>query len=598
MTEKGPDFLKKKYDLHKAPETETAAKRTEKRTNEKVPQAPEARIQNYLNRFKEIIDRKDPEKRERGLEAIKKVLYDKFVIQENEIPESYFELQKRIAREQGHGEIEISKEQKDQLTEVVITDQRTTLDNWVDYLSSPDATYPDWLKYWTIRSILGIGEYDKEKKEFTKRSKSTTKPFLDINREALAYVLDAVSKKYGQQHTNLLNLNEQERKDFESLLQGENFAKLYAWAIEKTTVAPQEALANTQGKWIKYNQGQDHMPLVQSLQGHGTGWCTAGESTAKTQLQGGDFYVFYSMDKKGKPTLPRVAIRMNGNQIGEVRGIAPDQNLDPYIGDIVQKKMTEFPDGKSYEKKAGDMKMLTAIEQKTLRLRSGQANQELTREELHFLYEMNQKIQGFGYQRDPRIEELRKQRNSEEDMLIIFECTKDQIAHTPKEINSNTKAYVGKIKLGIFQKLPENIEHVYTEFPDKKVFMKEIVSDEEIISAKTAIQKLEVQGHKIGDYARDMLSKVNWKESLKDSYNIISISVGELFGDANYHNYADIKAKARESGLDIIPASLAPSIRLNYDKNGEWTVLAMEAMRDRDGSLRRFGWDGVVLSRG
>lgn len=104
---KGPDFLKKKYDLHKAPETESAARRTEKRINEKLPQAPfdklrtspEARIQNYLNRFKEIIERKDPEKRERGMAALKKVLYDKFVIQEENIPESYFELQKKIARE-------------------------------------------------------------------------------------------------------------------------------------------------------------------------------------------------------------------------------------------------------------------------------------------------------------------------------------------------------------------------------------------------------------------------------------------------------------------------------------------------------------------
>ncbi len=60
----------------------------------------------------------------------------------------------------------------------------------------------------------------------------------------------------------------------------------------------------TEGHWVKYEQGSDHVPLVISLQGHGTGWCTAGESTAKLQLKAGDFYVYYSLDGDGQPTIP------------------------------------------------------------------------------------------------------------------------------------------------------------------------------------------------------------------------------------------------------------------------------------------------------
>ncbi len=132
----------------------------------------------------------------------------------------------------------------------------------------------------------------KEKKAYPQRSKGTTKPFPDLNREALAYVLDAVEKKYQDQR------KDENDPEFEKLLQGENFPKLYAWAIEKVTPANPEQLIATKGSWVKYNQGSDHMPLVQSLQGHGTGWCTAGESTAEIQLKGGDFYVYYSFDKK------------------------------------------------------------------------------------------------------------------------------------------------------------------------------------------------------------------------------------------------------------------------------------------------------------
>ena len=577
-------FLKGKYGLHKAPETESAAKRTEKRTGEKVPQAPEARIQNYLNRFKEIIDRKDPEKRERGMEALKHVLYDKFVIKPNEIPEGYFELQKRIAREQGHGDIEIDQETRRQLSEVIITDQKSSLDNWIDYLSSDDAIYPDWLKYYAFRGVLDMGEYDKEKKQFSKRSNTTTKPFPDINREALAYVLDAISQKYGKQHLNLLALNEEEKKNFEALLRGENFSKLYAWAIEKVIIAPTESLEKVAGKWVKYKQGSDHMPLVNSLQGHGTGWCTAGESTAKIQLQGGDFYVYYSLDRKGKPTIPRAAIRMSGNQIGEVRGIAPEQNLDPFIGEVVQAKLKEFPDGPKYEKKTQDMKMLTNIENKT------KAKKSLTRDDLVFLYEMNGKIEGFGYQRDPRIQELRKQRNPEEDMLVIFECTREQIASTPKEINQNIKAYVGKLEPGIFDKIQEyNIEYIYTSFPEGKIRLENLK-----IGGKTAEileQELRAKKINISGYAEDMMKGKDFT-TLKnpEEITLVRLTVRDL-GFEMGATTKEIYQKVEELGLELCPAEAGPNLRLKYTDQplNEWFCIGMKQIADSGGDPYVFG---------
>ncbi len=50
------NFLKQKYNLHNTPEVEFAAKRTEVRSGEKIGQNPLDKIENYLNRFKEITD--------------------------------------------------------------------------------------------------------------------------------------------------------------------------------------------------------------------------------------------------------------------------------------------------------------------------------------------------------------------------------------------------------------------------------------------------------------------------------------------------------------------------------------------------------------
>lgn len=578
-----PDFLKKKYDLHKAPEVESAAKRTLKRTGEKVPQNTNDQIQNYLDRFKEIIDRKDPEDREMGMQALKKVLHDKFVIKEDEIPEAYYENQARLARQQGHGDIQIGKQQRKELAEVVIVDQESSLDNWIDYLSSSDATYPDWLKYYAFRSVTQMGAYDKEKKEFGKRSKGTTKPFADINREALAYVLDAVSQKYGKRHTELLNLGEEEKKEFEKFLQGENFSKLYSWALEKLTIAPTESLEKVAGKWVKYTQGSNHMPLVDSLRGHGTGWCTAGESTAQTQLSNGDFYVYYSLDQKAKPTVPRAAIRMENGKIAEVRGIAKEQNLDPYITSVVEEKMKEFPDGASYEKKSISMKTLTAIENKTKK------GEKLNKEDLIFLYEINNSIEGFGYQKDPRIKELRDQRNVKEDAPVVFECAPEEITYNINEINKNTKAYIGEWNPEIMKKLPENIIHLYESFPETKILRRSIE-----LTPKTPEeykQELLKQGYKASDYAQQILNKLETLKQ-KEEVDLVSFSVEKL-GYPNGATLQQIYDKAKGLDLELCPPQVGPELRLNYKDQpmSEYLIIAMESINAADGDPELFNVD-------
>lgn len=577
------NFLKKKYNLHNAPEVKQSAERTTFRTGEKVAQNPTEQIQNYLDRFKEILDRKDPEQREMGLRALKKVLHKNFVIHQDQIPESYYDNQARIAREQGHGDIEVTEEQKKQLAEVVIADQKSSLDTWVDYLSGPDATYPDWLKYFAVRSVVGMGSYDKEKKEFSKRSTGTTKPFPDLNREALAYVLDVIKKKTNKEHINLDHLDGEQKESFEKLLAGENFPKLYAWAIDKLTPASAEQLSITKGSWIKYDQNSDHMPLVQSLQGHGTGWCTAGESTAKTQLENGDFYVYYSEDAEGDLGIPRAAIRMQGKQIAEVRGIAEQQNLDPFIAPIVQEKMKEFPDGASYEKKSEDMKKLTSIENKVT------LGQELNQQDLQFLYEMDSPIQGFGYQKDPRIAEILSTRNAMDDAPVIFDCAPDQIANTVDQVNENTVAYIGPWNIDIYEKMPATVQYLYESFPETKIFKQSLE-----LSTKTPEQytkELTAKGNQIGTYAQQILNKV---EALKspEQIKLVSFSVEQL-GFPNGATLQEIYDKARSMGLELCPPQVGPELRLSYtdQPNSEYLVIAMEAITDAGGGPKLFRVD-------
>jgi hypothetical protein len=574
--EKSPLHLKIP-DLQTSEEVQDAVEKQERLTDESIPNDPNERIEAYMDRLENIFLNKDERVKERNLEMLRPAIYDAFIIKPENVPESFFELQQRVARERGQAVDTIPQDVREQMISTIIEDQKASLDSWINYLTSEDAVYPTWFKYFAFRNIIKLSQFDKELGKFKTRTDSTTAPFPDIYREPLAQICD-LYKKVEEDNKTLKD------KEIQSLF-SKKFPTYYAELIQKSLANRIENKEEIKGKWIKYTQGnsQDAETLYKSLESKGTGWCTAGLSTAQAQIKSGDFYVYYT-EVDGDATQPRIAIRMNGqNEIGEVRGILPHQNLETQMTPILNEKLNDFgPEADKYKKKTVDMKLLTEIEQKTT------TNQPLTKDDLIFLYEVNSSIEGFGYEKDPRIEEIRKKRDQEEDLPIVFDCSRKEIAIMPDEIYEGTLVYIGPFDPIFLKQLP-NVKYIYEVFPDKKIFFKEITPDPEITSADTAIAKLEKEGHTISDYPKDMLTKVNWQEKLKSSYEVVSFSVADLFGDTNSHLYIDIKAKAQELGLDLIPQALSPSIRLNYPKDGEWTAIALkESIRDRVGNLRVF----------
>lgn len=590
-------FLREKYtDLNKSPEVDSAARRTKARTGEELPMMEAGeRIQNYLNRLKEIFENPDVAKRERGIDFVKQKLHEQFVIKPDEIPEAYFESIKRKHREEGHGDIEILEDYRRELSETLATDQVRSLDNWIDYLSSDDAKYPDWLKYFTIRSILRMGRYDKKKKSFTERTGGTTASFPDLNREALAIVLESFERQAkGEQPKFGYDIQEDTKRQFLELLGRKNFAKLYSLALEEFKPITDELLKVTEGEWQTYPRGSDPKLLVESIAQYGTGWCLRGESMAERYLirDKNELQVFYSLDMEGNPTVPRVVTVVNANnQLAEVRGVAPEENLDPYIGSVVEAKLKEFPDGETYQKKSADMKMLTAIEQKV------KQNEILTKDDLILLYEIHGTIEGFGYQKDPRIAELRQGRNSEEDMLVIFECTREEIAHVPSQISENTKAYVGQLEPGIFQKLPENLEHVYTSFPEKKIRRENVEIGGK--SAEQLISIMETAGINISDYAKSMLKNREFVPGKNpEQATLIRLTVADL-GFKSSATTDQIYERAQILGLELCPADTGPNYRLKYQNQplGEWIYMGMKQITGSGGGpcVFRLGRDGGGL---
>ena len=388
------------------------------------------RLLKYFERLEELHNKVSKTKSVNSEKLLKSFYYDLYVIKPENIPDAYFQNQVRLARERGYGNIELTEEDKRRMTEEVIDDQRKSLDKWIEYFlyDEESKSYGMWEKYWVFQGLQNLGKYDKETGKFSKRDKTTVYPFPPVEREYIFTTLklmeDFLKDKKGEE-------------DIKQALSTGNFKLLYEYVIKQSFLKGEHQSNNDDGKWIKYEQGSDYNILRDSLQGYYTGWCTAaGENFAKDQLAGGDFYVYYSLDENGEAKVPRIAIRMDGkDKIGEIRGIADNQNMEPEMMPILEEKLKEFPDKDKYLKKEHDMKLLTLIDKKV------NNNIELTLEELKFLYEIDDKISGFGCGNDPRIKEIKSKRNCKKDYAYLFNIKEEDIALSQEEWESNPEKF-------------------------------------------------------------------------------------------------------------------------------------------------------------
>ncbi|MEK7529332.1 MAG: hypothetical protein AAB570_00205 [Patescibacteria group bacterium] len=596
-------FLARKFsDLPGSHEVARAVKQSVSK-GEGGPKTREARIDRYIQRLNRIAFTETGKGGERrGLEMLKTRFLDANVTQFDEISENYWKLQEKIVRERGQAgdyaqfSDEQLQEARHKHADAILADQRASLEQWVDYFGNTDSSaIPPELKYWILRSVVGLQEYDKEKKVFPKRSKGTVAPFPDINYEGLAYIVDALEKHLrGEGIEFEYDIQASERTDFNQAMAKENFAALYAWANELMHPIPEHLLPVTEGVWKKYDQGSDATELTSTIRGKGTGWCTAGERTAKTQLSTGDFYVYYSDDDDGNSTIPRIAIRWEDGDIAEVRGIAKKQNMDAFMAPILKLKLKEFGEkGEKFLKRTNDSEQMSVLEEKT------KAGTALTASELRFLYEVDEPIEEFGYVRDPRIAELRSQRNTDTDMLVVFDCEPHQIARSDDQINESTKAYVGKIDSGVFDKIAQhNIEHIYLSFPERKI--RRFDQDSGGRTLEDMKSRMRLGGHQFLGEGEFMVDSDDFKRSIytdktfttlkpRETHHLIRLSVADL-GFPNGASYPEIMDRALKLGLELCLPEDALEYRISYTDQpiGEYVGIGIKPISGRDRNPRVF----------
>ncbi len=423
----------------------------------------------YLSRLDRMIEKHG--------DAIEQKLWatsaENLVMDYEDIPEAYWKQQEQILRDNGQGR-ELSRYEKEYLTEDIINKQRQSINTWSNYLGDKDCPYPTWFKVYAFDGVSKMGFINKETREFEKRDKTTVASFPNLNPEVLAKVYRNINEFYAVNKEDWLAQHPNDEK-LVSLVKSANFPKLYAKELfdTKTIIKTPENPEDIEGDWFTYQLG-DEDELAKTAEG--TGWCIADPNVAHSYLSYGNYagnendweddedwedddedwedddedwgdededwkeednngweedennleedknnpeednqsdpkakFIVFKLKAPNSPdgysTNGVASIRLDPNgKVTEVSGLNEGQAIEDSLIPTVKEKVLSLPGGKEFLQKFEDKQTLIRLDHKM------QNGEDLTKEELSFLYELDRPIATLDTynSKDPRITELKE----------------------------------------------------------------------------------------------------------------------------------------------------------------------------------------------
>ena len=359
---------------------------------------------------------------------------ENLVMDYEDIPDAYWKQQEQILRDNGQGR-ELSRHEKEILAEDLIDKQRQSITSWANYLGDKNCPYPTWFKVYAFDGISKMSNaLNLDDAGYNRRDNTTALSFPKLNAEILAKVYRQINDFYGVDKENWLSKHSDDEK-LVSLVKSANFPKLYAKELVDTKVILKtpERTEDVHGDWFEYKLGDEEE--IASL-AEGTGWCVVDPNVAHNYLTYGqysnpeeyddyddDYYDYDDAEVENSeakfiifrledPNSPGVyasngsaSIRLDPDgKVAEVSGLNEGQAIEDSLIPIVKEKVLSMSGGKEFLQKFEDKQTLIRLDKKM------EKGQDLTKEELSFLYELDRPIATLDtYNRkDPRIPELKE----------------------------------------------------------------------------------------------------------------------------------------------------------------------------------------------
>ena len=349
---------------------------------------------------------------------------ENLVMDYEDIPDAYWKQQEQILRDNGQGR-ELSRREKKILAEDLIDKQRQSITSWANYLGDKNCPYPLWFKVYAFDGISKMSNaLNLDEADYNRRDNTTALSFPKLNAEILAKVYRQINDFYGVDKKDWLSKHSDDEK-LVSLVKSANFPKLYAKELVDTKVILKtpERTEDVHGDWFEYKLGDEEE--IASL-AEGTKWCVVDPNVAHNYLVYGEYghsrskgadeesnskakFIIFRLEDPNSPGVfasnGSASIRLDPDGIvDEISGLNDGQAVEDALVPIVKEKALSLPGGEKYLQKFDDKQTLIKLDNKM------EAGEDLTKEELSFLYELDRPIATLDTynSEDPRIPELKE----------------------------------------------------------------------------------------------------------------------------------------------------------------------------------------------
>ena len=374
----------------------------------------------YLSRLNNMIEKHG--------DALEQKLWaasaENLVMDYEDIPDAYWKQQEQILRDNGQGR-ELSRYEKEILAEDLIDKQRQSITSWANYLGDKNCPYPLWFKVYAFDGISKMSNtLNLDEADYNRRDNTTALSFPKLNAEILAKVYRQINDFYGVDKENWLSKHSDDEK-LVSLVKSANFPKLYAKELVDTKVILKtpERTEDVHGDWFEYKLGDEEE--IASL-AEGTRWCVVDPNVAHNYLVYGEYghskstgadeesnskakFIIFRLKDSNSPGVfasnGSASIRLDPDGIvDEISGLNDGQAVEDALVSIVKEKALSLPGGEKYLQKFDDKQTLIRLDKKM------EKGEDLTKEELSFLYELDRPIATLDTynDEDPRIPELKE----------------------------------------------------------------------------------------------------------------------------------------------------------------------------------------------
>ena len=411
----------------------------------------------YLSRLNNMVEKFGNKAEQKIWEASA----ENVVMDYEDIPDAYWKQQEQILRDNGQGR-ELSEYEKEILAEDLIDKQRQSITSWTNYLGDKNCPYPLWFKVYAFDGISKMSNaLNLDDADYYRRDNTTALSFPKLNAEILAKVYRQINDFYGVDKENWLAQHSDDEK-LVSLVKSANFPKLYAKELVDTKVILKtpERTEDVHGDWFEYKLGDEEK--IASL-AEGTRWCVVDPNVAHNYLTYGQYsnpeedddydqdyeddddwedgeeydeedddyddddqaetyeddgikvenpeakFIIFRLEDPNSPGVfasnGSASIRLDPDgMVAEVSGLGEGQAIEDALIPIVKEKTLSLPGGEKYLQKFDDKQTLIRLDKKM------EKGQDLTKEELSFLYEIDRPIATLDTynSKDPRITELKE----------------------------------------------------------------------------------------------------------------------------------------------------------------------------------------------